>query len=55
MGGIYGERCQDWLRCHDIHTEFHKDWFRHSEVDKRGGIHKYTDTYFYFFRVKKIG
>jgi hypothetical protein len=27
-------------RCHDIHTKFHKDWFRHAEVDEGG----YTDS-----------
>jgi hypothetical protein len=26
----------DWLRCHDVHTNFHKDMFRHSEVSKDG-------------------
>jgi hypothetical protein len=30
----------DGLRCRDICTKFHKDWFRHSQVN-RGG---YTDT-----------
>jgi hypothetical protein len=39
MGGIFEVRCWDGLRCHDIHTESHKDWFRHSQVD--GG---YTDV-----------
>jgi hypothetical protein len=40
MGGIYEVRQWDRLRCHDIHTEFHKEWFRHSKVG-RGG---YTDS-----------
>jgi hypothetical protein len=31
----------DGLRCHDIHTEFHKDWFSHSKVD---GGRRYTDS-----------
>jgi hypothetical protein len=31
----------DGLRCHGIHTGFHKDWFRHSKVDR--GIHRLTD------------
>jgi hypothetical protein len=22
------------LRCRDIYTRFHKDWFRHSKVDR---------------------
>jgi hypothetical protein len=35
MGGIYEVCHWDGLRCHDIHTKFHKDWFRHS---------KFTDT-----------
>jgi hypothetical protein len=29
------------LRYHDIHTEFHKDWFRHSEVN-RGDTQTHT-------------
>jgi hypothetical protein len=24
----------DGLKCHDIHTKFHKDWLRHSKVNK---------------------
>jgi hypothetical protein len=27
MGGIYEVRRCGGLRCHDIHTKFHKDWF----------------------------
>jgi hypothetical protein len=30
----------DGLRCHDIHTKFNTDWFRHSKVN-RG---RFTDT-----------
>jgi hypothetical protein len=33
MGGIYEIRRWDGLRCHDINTKFHKDWFTHSKVD----------------------
>jgi hypothetical protein len=40
MGGIYEVRRWDWIRC--IYTEFHEDWFRHSEADRRG-IHRDTD------------
>jgi hypothetical protein len=29
------------LRSHDIHSEFHKDWFKHSKVKEDGG---YTDS-----------
>jgi hypothetical protein len=36
MGGIYVVHHRDELRCHDTHTMFHKDWFRHSEVNRRG-------------------
>jgi hypothetical protein len=32
MGGIYEVSCSDDLWCHDIHTKFHKDWFRDSKV-----------------------
>jgi hypothetical protein len=69
MLGGYTYRHTDWweiffiktgLRCHDICTKFHKDWFRHSKLN--GGIHRCTDTYtnnkvisqayFYFFHNK---
>jgi hypothetical protein len=33
----------DWLRCRDIHTKFHKDWFRHSKVN-RGDTQAHTHT-----------
>jgi hypothetical protein len=36
MGGIYEVRRLDGLRCHDIHTKFDKDWFRHSKVNMGG-------------------
>jgi hypothetical protein len=41
MGGIYEVRCLYGLRCHDIHTKFHKDLFSHSTVDE--GIRKHTE------------
>jgi hypothetical protein len=31
----------DGLSCHDIHTKFHKDFFRHSKL--KGGKHRHTD------------
>jgi hypothetical protein len=34
MEGIYELRRWDGLRCHDIHTKFHEDWFSHSKVDE---------------------
>jgi hypothetical protein len=38
MGGIYEVCHLDGLRCHDTHTRFNKDWFRHSKVDGEGGF-----------------
>jgi hypothetical protein len=35
MASIYEVRLSDGLRCHDVHTKFHKDWFRHSKVNVR--------------------
>jgi hypothetical protein len=32
MGGIYDVCHSDGLRCHDTHTKFHTDLFRHSQV-----------------------
>jgi hypothetical protein len=37
MRGIYEVRCWDGLRCHNIHTKYHKAWFSHSKVDGGGG------------------
>jgi hypothetical protein len=39
MGGICEVRRWDGLRCHDMHTKFHEEWFRHSKVNW-GGIHR---------------
>jgi hypothetical protein len=36
MGGIYEVCGSDGLTCHDIHTTFHKDQFKHSKVDGGG-------------------
>jgi hypothetical protein len=36
MGGIYEIHHWDGIRCHDIRTKSHVDWFRHSEVDVAG-------------------
>jgi hypothetical protein len=33
-GGMYEVCRSDRLRCHDIHTKFYIDWFRHSKVDR---------------------
>jgi hypothetical protein len=30
------------FRCHEIHTKFHKDWFRHSRL--MWGRGRYRDT-----------
>jgi hypothetical protein len=43
MIGIYDVRHWEGLRCRDMHTNFHKDWFRHSKVN-RGGTHRHTDN-----------
>jgi hypothetical protein len=40
MEGIYEVHRWDGIRCHDIYTKGHKDWFRHSEFN-RG---RFTDT-----------
>jgi hypothetical protein len=34
------------LRCRDIRTKFHKDWFRHSKVNR--GIHRHTQPTLFF-------
>jgi hypothetical protein len=42
MRGIYEGLRSDGLRYHDIHTKFHKDWFRHLKVD---GADAHTHTH----------
>jgi hypothetical protein len=43
MGGIYKVRRSDGLKCHDIHTKIHEDWYRHSKIDVGvGGLHIQT-------------
>jgi hypothetical protein len=42
MGGIYEAHRWDGLRCHDIHTKFRNDWFRHSKIDREWWSHKPT-------------
>jgi hypothetical protein len=37
MGGIYEVRRCDRLRCHNVHTKFHTDWFAYSKVYGGGG------------------
>jgi hypothetical protein len=57
VGGINGVRLSYGLRCHDIHTKFHKHWFRHSKVN--GRIHRHTNSVviaisqFLFFQKKE--
>jgi hypothetical protein len=29
--------------CHDINTKFHRDWFRHSEVNMGGYTYRHTE------------
>jgi hypothetical protein len=56
MGGIYEVYRWDRLRCHNIHTKFHKYWFSHSKVDgghtDKHGVYYY---YFSFFKIRKVG
>jgi hypothetical protein len=40
IGGFHEVRHCDCLRYHDMHTKFHKDWFKLSKVVKGG----YTDS-----------
>jgi hypothetical protein len=41
-GKIYEVRRCYGVGCHDIHTKFHKDSFRHSQVKR--GVHIQTQT-----------
>lgn len=38
MGEIYELRRRDGFRYYDIHTNYHKGWFRHPKVNL-GGTH----------------
>jgi hypothetical protein len=58
MGGIYEVCRSDGLRCHDIHTKFHKEWFRNSKVDAGTHTHRQQGdliNLLYFFKIKKVG
>jgi hypothetical protein len=43
MEGIYELCLWDGLRCTDVHTKFHKDWFGHWQVNMGGYILRHTD------------
>jgi hypothetical protein len=43
MEGIFYLRRWDGLRCRDIRTKSHKDWFRRSKVN-RGETQTHTDS-----------
>jgi hypothetical protein len=51
MRGIYGVLLWDGLRCHELHTKFHKDWFSHSDIDK--GDRQYGDLISLLFLIRK--
>jgi hypothetical protein len=55
MGGICEVCSWDGLRCHDVHTKFHKDWFRHSKVIRGDSQTHKQCTYFHFFKIRKVG
>jgi hypothetical protein len=44
MSGAYEVCHSNGLRCSDIHTKFHKDWFMHSKVNRAGFTHTHTDS-----------
>jgi hypothetical protein len=59
VGGIYEVHRWDGLRCHDIHTKFHKDWFRHPNLivgdSQTYRQHCDLSRCFYFFKIRKVG
>jgi hypothetical protein len=62
MEGIYEIRLCEELMCYDVHTKFHKDWFRHSEVDKgdaqtqtqREHVDLLRLPLFFFFKIREV-
>jgi hypothetical protein len=42
--GIYGVHGSEGLRWHDMHTEFHDDWFQHYQWD---GFIKHAFVWWY--------
>jgi hypothetical protein len=67
-GSIYELRIWDGVRCYDIHTKFHKDWFWHSEINWEGDARTATQTQTHthrleddfislllFFKTRKVG
>lgn len=55
MRGIY-EVVHRWgeLRCHDLETKFHQDWFRRSKDNGGRRNHRLKSTFF-FFRNEESG
>jgi hypothetical protein len=51
MEGICEVRRWDGIRCHDIHTEFNIDWFRHSKVNG-AELHRHTGRRSHTSRLK---
>jgi hypothetical protein len=58
--GIYEVRRRDGFRCHDIHTEFHKERFNISKVDIGGDTQTYRQhgdliSVLSFLKIRKVG
>jgi hypothetical protein len=57
VGGIYEVHGWDGLRCRNIHTKFHKDWFRHLNIDGDTQTARWSHkpTLFFYFLMRKVG
>jgi hypothetical protein len=51
--GIYEVRRSDGLRCHDINTKFHKDWFSHLKVNREDNRQHKNHISLLFFQNKE--
>jgi hypothetical protein len=54
MGRIYEVRW-DGLRCHDIHTTFHKVWFGHQKLTEGIQRQRADRSSLFFFKMRKAG
>jgi hypothetical protein len=53
MGGIYEVCGWNGLKCRDILSNFHKDWYRHSKVDRGDKQHGDRISLYLFFQNKE--
>jgi hypothetical protein len=56
-GRIYDLRRSVWLRCLDIRTKIHKEFFSHSKCSRGEYTHNKANAQdcFHFFKLREVG